>query len=228
MMMNCFCGMVDRQKVFSLISSRDHCQWSSPSRISDTPRVGFEPAQSLSSGLVEWSCSVVITTTPRRHDDELHLKLFFVGRLGPKNWSSLYWLKSGTDIHCLFHVSNLMLFLKFFHSYFFAQIWSHNLKFSKLTESWHRGTLLYAYHSFNISCSKVFVIHSSLGEFDPNLIQKSLIVNRFCVSQHSNCYVQVHKDNFIIQKLRESDLHFFETRKYIKLLKQINIIYISN
>ena len=37
MMMNCCCGMVDQRKVFSLISSRDHCQRSSPSRISDTP-----------------------------------------------------------------------------------------------------------------------------------------------------------------------------------------------
>ena len=42
MMMNCFCGMVDWRKVFSLISSRDHCQRSSPSRIFDTPRAGFE------------------------------------------------------------------------------------------------------------------------------------------------------------------------------------------
>ena len=60
MMMNCFCGMVDRQKVFSLISSRDHCERSSPSQISDTLRAGFEPAQKLSSALVEWSCAVVI------------------------------------------------------------------------------------------------------------------------------------------------------------------------
>ena len=37
MMMNCFCGMVDRQKAFSLISSRDYCQRSSPSRISGMP-----------------------------------------------------------------------------------------------------------------------------------------------------------------------------------------------
>ena len=37
-----FGGMVDRRKVFSLISSRDHCQRSSPSRISDTPRTGKE------------------------------------------------------------------------------------------------------------------------------------------------------------------------------------------
>ena len=65
MVMNCFCGMVDQQKEFSLISSRDHCQGSSPSQISDTPPAGFEPAQNLSSGLVEWSCAIVITTTPR-------------------------------------------------------------------------------------------------------------------------------------------------------------------
>ena len=38
MMMNCFCGMVDRRKALSLIFSRDHCQRSSPTRISDTPR----------------------------------------------------------------------------------------------------------------------------------------------------------------------------------------------
>ena len=41
MMMNCFCGMVDRRKAFSLISSQEHCQRSSPSRISDTPRAGL-------------------------------------------------------------------------------------------------------------------------------------------------------------------------------------------
>ena len=59
MMMNCFCGMVDWWKAFSLISSRDHCHRSSPSQIYDTPRAGFEPAQNLSSGLAEWSCAVV-------------------------------------------------------------------------------------------------------------------------------------------------------------------------
>ena len=67
MMKNCFCGIVNRRKTFSLISSRDHCQRSPPSQISDTPRAGFEPALSLSSRLIEWSCAVVITTTPRRH-----------------------------------------------------------------------------------------------------------------------------------------------------------------
>ena len=59
-----FCGMVDQQKVFSLISSQDHCQRYSPSQISDMLQAAFEPAQNLSSGLVEWSYAVVITTTP--------------------------------------------------------------------------------------------------------------------------------------------------------------------
>ena len=60
MIMNCFCGMIDRRKALSLISTLDHCQRSSPSRISDTPRAGFEPAQNLSSDFVEWSCTVVM------------------------------------------------------------------------------------------------------------------------------------------------------------------------
>ena len=58
-LMNCFCRMVDRRKASSLISSRDHCQRSSPSRISDMPWAGFEPVQNLSSGFDEWSCAVV-------------------------------------------------------------------------------------------------------------------------------------------------------------------------
>ena len=63
MMINCFCGMVDRRKAFSRISSWDHCQRSSPSGNSDTPRAEFEPAQNMSLGLVGWSCVVMITTT---------------------------------------------------------------------------------------------------------------------------------------------------------------------
>ena len=52
MMMNCFCGMVDRRKTFILISSWDCCRRSSPSRTSDTTPAEFEPAQNLSSGTV--------------------------------------------------------------------------------------------------------------------------------------------------------------------------------
>ena len=65
MMINCFCGVGGRRKEFSLISSRSYCQISSPSRISNTPRAGFEPTQDPSLGFVEWSCAVVITATPR-------------------------------------------------------------------------------------------------------------------------------------------------------------------
>ena len=45
MTMSCFCGMVDRRKAFILITIRDHCQRSSPSRIFDTLRARFEPAR---------------------------------------------------------------------------------------------------------------------------------------------------------------------------------------
>ena len=41
MTVNCFCGMVVRRKAFSLISSWDDYQRSSPLRISDTLRAGF-------------------------------------------------------------------------------------------------------------------------------------------------------------------------------------------
>ena len=44
---DCFSGIVDQRKAFSLISSRNYCERSAPSRISDTPRAGFEPAPNL-------------------------------------------------------------------------------------------------------------------------------------------------------------------------------------
>ena len=54
MMTNCFFFfffffLVDQRKAFSLISSWDHCQRSSPSGISNTQQAGFEPVQHLSS-----------------------------------------------------------------------------------------------------------------------------------------------------------------------------------
>ena len=124
----------------------------------------------------------------------------FLCKFGPKNWSSPNWLTSGTDIHCFTLVSNLMLiFLIFFFTHFLGQIWSQNLKFSRLTEIWYQGILLYVYHDFNIYFCKIFVIHSFLGKFGSNLVPNSLIVNIFSVSQHSNCYVRVHEVHFTIQ-----------------------------
>ena len=72
--LNCFCGMVGWQNMISLISSWGHCQRSSPLQIFHAPQAGFGPVQNLSSGLVEWSCAIVITTTPRHH--------FFFGKSG--------------------------------------------------------------------------------------------------------------------------------------------------
>ena len=51
--LNYFCGMVDRRRALSLITSWDHCRRSSPSQISFTPQAVFEPAQNLSSSFVE-------------------------------------------------------------------------------------------------------------------------------------------------------------------------------
>ena len=64
-----FCGMVERRKAISLISSRDHCQRSSPLRISNTLRTRFEPEQNPISDLAERISALVITTTsPCRYD----------------------------------------------------------------------------------------------------------------------------------------------------------------
>ena len=82
--MNCFCGMVDRRKTFNLISSRE-CQRSSPSRISNTSRAAFEPAQNLSLGFVEWSCAVVITTS----DNSAIVRKLFQAPLQITYWLTL-------------------------------------------------------------------------------------------------------------------------------------------
>ena len=44
--------------------------------ISDTPQVRFEHAQNLNSVFVVWSCTVLITTTPRPHKYRLHFSYF--------------------------------------------------------------------------------------------------------------------------------------------------------
>ena len=62
MMMNCFCSMVDQRKAFSLISSWDHCQRSSPSRISDMPRAGYHPFRKHHSIFIESTEQTQINT----------------------------------------------------------------------------------------------------------------------------------------------------------------------
>ena len=67
MMNNFFCGMVDRQKAFSLISSQDDFQRASLLQTSNTPGAGFKPPQNQNSDFDEWNYAVVMTTTPWRY-----------------------------------------------------------------------------------------------------------------------------------------------------------------
>ena len=59
----------------------------------------------------------------------------------------------------------MFIFPKFLSFMFYGQIWSHNLDFFKLTEISQRGTLIYAYYSFNVYFFKLFVSYIFLGKF---------------------------------------------------------------
>ena len=63
-----FCAIADWQKALSPIFSWVPSLKSSPSQFSNMLLVPFEPMQNLSSGLIEWSCAVVITATLRQHE----------------------------------------------------------------------------------------------------------------------------------------------------------------
>ena len=80
--MNCFWCMVDRRRRLTLFPVGTNCQRSSPLQISDTLRAGFEAAENLSSGLVEWSCVVVINTTPQRYYYNHYSTALYVERRG--------------------------------------------------------------------------------------------------------------------------------------------------
>ena len=114
MMMDCFCGMGDLRKAFSLISSQDHCQRSSLSRISDTQGAGFEPSENMRTGLVEWSCAVVITTTPQPNE---RFDLIITVKI-TKNWwnkkneSLRVWLQRFSFFH--FWISKIVFLRKTF------------------------------------------------------------------------------------------------------------------
>ena len=53
MTINLFCGMVDGRKVFVLFPAGIIVRDPHHRESHDTPQAGFEPAQNLSSGLVE-------------------------------------------------------------------------------------------------------------------------------------------------------------------------------
>ena len=77
-------------------------------------------------------------------------------------------------------------------------------------------------NSIRFSCQKHQIAHTSV-ELS---VVFSLIVNRCYISQHSNCCVRVREVGFRIRWFSQSDLHFFETPRYIQFLKHMNGIYI--
>ena len=60
-----FCRIIDQRKDLSLIFSQDYCQRLSSMQTSGMLQATFEPMQNLSSDFVEWSCTEMITTSPR-------------------------------------------------------------------------------------------------------------------------------------------------------------------
>ena len=62
-------------------------------------------------------------------------------------------------MYCDTELQECSFFKTFVIHIFWGEIWLQNLKFSKLTEIWYRGTLLYAYDDFNVNFSKIFVTH---------------------------------------------------------------------
>ena len=136
MMKNCFRGMVDRRKAFSLISSRDHCQRFSPSQISDTLRAGFEPSKNLRNSDNHY------TTAPHHHH---HLKT----QLTPKNLKhqcsllDIAWLRKSMDTS-----------LKFSE----ASVFSKNKTFFNSQNHWHVWFLKQTQRDFK---PEIFVFASS-------------------------------------------------------------------
>ena len=66
----------------------------------------------------------------------------------------------------------MLLFPKFLLVIYFGQIWSQNLRFSKLTSIWCSGTLLYPYYDFNLYFFHNFLNH----KIWINVVQKSDVV----------------------------------------------------
>ena len=69
-------------KDITLFPVATNCQRSAPLQIFNMLQAGFEPVENLSSGLVEWSCAVVINTTPQHHYYNQYTMTLYAERLG--------------------------------------------------------------------------------------------------------------------------------------------------
>ena len=178
-LLNCYCGMVDRQKAFSLISSWDHCQRSSPSRISDRLRAGFEPAQNLSSGLVEWSCAVVITTTPLHPSrgqggdiKGLSILLFFSCKILSELCILMFIFILTFCFYCLcdlFHKIGVGL-----------RLTGENLTEAMLTESWTEQLATYFYRIFILTIAVYCALKEKNQHFSGASLKMLYILQQSC------------------------------------------------
>ena len=141
--MNHFCGKVDRRKAFNLIYSWDHCQRSSPSQISDTPRAGFESAHKLSSGFDEWSCAVVITTT-------LWRCIVFGGYKKRSKESSKVALNS--CYQQIFMVTNHVKYI------FIFTLWVNSTKFQIVLMKFGNSLYINSYEKYIFRCSSLYLL----------------------------------------------------------------------
>ena len=92
LMLNCCCKIVDRRKTLSFAISRNDCKGISLSQTSDTMRAVVELVQGLSSGFIEGSCALVVSTT---RWNAMSFREFL-------NW--YYWLKCKFGIEVLNNV----------------------------------------------------------------------------------------------------------------------------
>ena len=89
-----------------------------------------------------------------------------------------------------FTYSQVAFILKFHSKTFFWKKKKKKLKFSRLTEIWCRGTLLYLFFEFIVCFFKIFVLHI----FWANLVPKSE------VGTEAQCYMLVAFLSFIFSK----------------------------
>ena len=83
---------------------------------------------------------------PRGYNDIPKLSSWIFSSSESMSLASKIFRKFGTGVDCYMLIMILIfIFSKFFSVIFFGQILSQNLKFSKLTEIWYRGTLLCTY-----------------------------------------------------------------------------------
>ena len=91
-MMNCLCGIFDQQKVFSLISSHDHCQRFSLLHISNTPLAEFEPRRKPWWKMIttaSWHRDVRRFIESKRERQPQHIKIPFFFKDSPSIFTSI-------------------------------------------------------------------------------------------------------------------------------------------